>query len=136
MNYLPKNLTLMPGVRQLANGKMYQNARYPSGKVVAVPYTPDPSAEPARMIPVPPPQLPKRRTLSVKTDAEKRRLMDVTFRRTGENKAEKLSYDQPNNGEAFLNLVLRPLSRSPDQGKTWIPLEHGFDHYYQQVRDE
>ena len=35
---LPRNLVLLPGVRQLHNGKQYVLGRYPSGKTVMVPY--------------------------------------------------------------------------------------------------
>lgn len=125
---LPYNLTLLPGIKQDARGNLYRMGRYPSGKLVDVPYTEDGNAEPARMIPEPKEPLrmngKKHHTISTSKGKapfkpfQPQRLHVVEVRWKGQKHISKAV--APNN-QNTVAVELLPFSRF--DGKEWHPLE-------------
>lgn len=123
---LPKNLQVLPGVKQDHAGRLYRMARYPSGKLVEVPYA-DTNAEPARMIPPPPEPVKVRRVLKLQKNLVKREL-HVLIRHEGDKAASEVTY--PNHMLVPVLSELLPLMRSPDLGATWKRVEKNKVDFY------
>lgn len=125
---LPANLTLLPGVRSDHLGRKYQYGQYPSGKRIIVPVQEQRDAPPARMIPVPAEPKPRINGKVVTTDSGDGRKVPVLpprlhcieARTQGQiTKAEmedRIVFEQ-------VLIAIKPMMRSPDCGKTWIPVE-------------
>lgn len=123
---LPANLTLLPGVRQLPNGKLYRLGRYPSGKNVLVPYTESPDTEKARTIPVYVEPVKERKVLKLKGPAVVHEL-HIRFRLNNEKKVEHVRLD---NWDQKLISELHPFCISPDCGQTWKRITTDYADFY------
>lgn len=124
---LPKNLKILPGVKQDHNGKLFQHGAYPSGKIVMVPYTPDPAAEMHQPIMSKEP-VQVRRVLKAKQAGITHRKTIIDYRFTGERTLGSVS---PEAGklEAYIE-QMHPLCTSPDCGKTWRFVETHYADFY------
>lgn len=80
---------LLPGIRQDHRGRFYQNAVYPSGKTIMVPYQGG-DAPKGRTIPSPLPPERKRPTLRAPTYDLSKRRMEVHYRIKGEEEVRVL----------------------------------------------
>lgn len=131
---LPYNLRVIPGVRSLWNGKLYQIGVYPSGKSVMVPYTETHTAEPARMIPVAVEQ-PRPRKLSAKPQGPKvDRLHVVEVRWRAGEPVHKHEFSPSKENEPMLELLWNAMWISPDCGQTWkvlgpVPCEYHVQYH-------
>lgn len=119
---------LTEGVRQDARGRLYRTLVNSRGKQ-DIRYVEHPSAEtPAGYtVPVPAEPARKRSTLKLSTQEQKKRLAVLEFRTKGSvarstfSSARELYSQMP---------ALLPLFRSPDQGKTWVPVEDTISDYH------
>lgn len=142
---LPSNLRLLPGVQQRLNGKKFILGVYPSGKTVEVPYE-ETGAPPAQMIPEPKQSQPAYKPKVITTTNSKgekvpvrhipRRLMVVRYRKAGQKAVAQQQL--PNaDGAHLVAQEVRNLMRSPDCGRTWLPVGKQIcDHYVQWHIDE
>lgn len=143
----PANLTLLPGVMQDAWGQKFQHARYPSGRMITV-AAQEGAVETHQPIPVrevkfPPKKkfAPLRGAMTTGVGGERRvvahipeRLHVVEYR--GNGKMGKAPFYSRQFFQDTLD-DLRPLMRSPDFGKTWVPVESViFDWHVCYHRDE
>lgn len=115
---------IIPGVRQGVNPRtgeyyLYQIGRYPNGKGIEVPYTPDPKAEKAYSIPVPVEEKRVRKERVFKSHEDTREHL-VAFRLVGRREHQTMSWKTATHAQQAVN-DLRDLQRSPDCGKTWVP---------------
>jgi len=131
----------MSEVRQDHRGRLYRVV-YFDNKItgqrtsVNLPYAPSPDAPVARTIPVAEEPKPKLRRRQAKTGPDARRLMVIHYRRQGDKKTSELI--QPNKeGQRMVDEGIRSFLRSPDCGKTWVPVfGNEYDHFFQYHIDE
>lgn len=128
---LPHNLTLLPGIRSDHKGQKYQYAQYPSGKTVVVPYS-ECATEPARMIPLPVESSRLERSARGVTSSSRR--VNALVVQVKQDHMEKYRGIDKAQFNALLQ-VIKPLMRSPDCGRTWVPAEpvyyvHHYCYHY------
>lgn len=117
------------GVRTDHRGKKFRTASYPNGKVINVPYEEDPNAEVAQTIPVRDEETARREKPLITTgvNGERRDVVHLPKRLAVihcryKSRVETAKIEDLKMFEQLL-IAMKPMMRSPDCGKSWIPIE-------------
>lgn len=137
----PPNLEILPGVRQLDDGRFYVLGRYPSGKTVMLPHERT-EAPAARMIPAVEHKIPLKLKGPITTGVDKKRpvvhlpkrLHVVEVRWRAGEEVYKNEFSPSSMNEPMLELLWNALWISSDCGRTWqilgpVPCEYHIQYH-------